>query len=99
MISSAWKYDESQDGISYNLQVSEVPWKFKKALSEAMQDWKVVSYGWHIKSGNQIFIYQKRFKNEEEWVKWATAFPLEVTEKRYWGQKEKIIKYSKKASK
>jgi hypothetical protein len=99
MISHAWKYDENEDGICYNLQVNDIPWNFKRALAEAMHDWKVVSYGWNIKSGGQIFIYQKLFKNEEEWAKWATAFPLEVVEKRFWGQKEKIIKYSKKASK
>jgi hypothetical protein len=95
MISHAWKVHEEDDGIVYNLQISEVPWKFKKALSEAMSDWHITSYGWNIKSGNQIFIYKKVFKNEESWKKWASSFPLEVNEKRVWGSKETIITYKK----
>jgi hypothetical protein len=95
MISSAWINDESDTGIEYSLQISEIPWKFKKVLEQAMSGWQRVSYGWNFKTGNQIFIYRKLFKNEEEWVKWAKAFPLEVRESRWWGNKEKIITYKK----
>lgn len=95
MRSDAWKFSETENGIIYNLQISEIPWKFKKALSDAMRDWEVKAYGWNIKSGNQVFIYSKLFKSEEDWQKWATAFPLEVQEKRYWGSKVTTIIHKK----
>ena len=95
MISYAWKNNEDESGITYSLQVDEVPWKYKKALADAMKDWSVASFGWNVKSGNQLFVFKKLFKNEEEWKKWANAFPLEVREKRVWGSKETIITYKK----
>lgn len=95
MVSYAWKYAENESGVQYNLQIDEVPWNFKKALREAMCDWEQVSFGWNIKSGNQVFIYRKSFKDEQSWERWASAFPLEVLEKRVWGSKEKVIKHKK----
>jgi len=95
MTSCAWKYSEDESGIQYNLQVDEVPWKFKKALGDAMKDWQTVSFGWNLNSGNQVFIYRKNFKDEQAWERWASHFPLEVLEKRVWGAKEKIIKHKK----
>jgi len=95
MVSYAWKSCEDESGIQYNLQIDEVPWKFKKALSEAMHDWQQVSYGWNTKSGNQVFIYRKNFKDEKAWERWASHFPIEVLEKRYWGANVKIIQHKK----
>ena len=95
MTSYAWKYSEDESGIQYNLQVDEVPWKFRKVLCDAMKDWETVSFGWHINSGNQVFIYRKIFKDEQAWERWASHFPLEVLEKRVWGAKEKVIKQKK----
>jgi len=95
MTSDAWKMDETENGIVYNLQINEIPWKFKKVLAEAMKDWGIQAYGWNIKSGNQVFIYRRLFKDEQEWKKWATAFPLEVHEKRCWGAKVTTIIHKK----
>jgi hypothetical protein len=95
MTSDAWKYSETENGIIYNLQIADIPWKFKKALSEAMQDWEIRAYGWNIKSGGQILIYSNLFKSEDDWTKWATAFALEVKEKRYWGSKVTTIIHKK----
>ncbi len=96
MISTAWKFEEVEDGIFYSIQFDEVPWKFKKALYEAMSDWSRVSHGWHKASGNQIFVFKKKFSSLEEWERWANSFPLQIKEKRYWGTKEKIILHGKK---
>lgn len=97
MVPTAWKFEETEDGIVYSIQFDEVPWKFKKALQEAMHDWQRMSHGWHKTSGNQIFIYKRKFRNSEEWDRWANSFPLPIREKRYWGNKEKVILHGKKA--
>ena len=36
VISKAWKFLEENNAITYSVQFNEVPWKFKKALFEAM---------------------------------------------------------------
>ena len=96
MIPTAWKFEETSDGIVYSIQFNEVPWKYKKALQEAMKDWSRSSHGWHKDSGNQIFIFKKTFKTAEDWDRWAESFPIQITEKRYWGNKEKTILHGKK---
>jgi hypothetical protein len=96
MISSAWKVHEDETGIGYRLQIAEVPWKFRKVLFEAMKDWNKVGVGWTKDTGNQIFIFDKNFRSESEWLKWVKAFPLEVSESKIRGEKEKIIVHRKK---
>lgn len=96
MIPIAWKFEETSDGVVYSIQFNEVPWKYKKALEEAMRDWSKASYGWHKTTGNHILIYKKKFSSLEEWEKWAEKFPVQITEKRYWGNKEKNILHGKK---
>ena len=91
----AWKGDESNDGIVYNVQINDITYKFRKPIEEAMKDWDKVSYGWNIKKSTEIFIFRKTFKNEQEWLTWAQRFPLTVTEKRVWGAKEKYIIHKK----
>jgi hypothetical protein len=91
----AWKGDESNDGVVYNVQISQITYKFRKPIEDAMKDWKKVSYGWNLKDSTEIFIYRKTFSSEQEWVKWAQKFPLPVKEKRYWGNKEKSITHKK----
>lgn len=95
MNSSAWKIGVDAKGVQYGIQINEIPWKFRKPIEEAMKDWRRISYGWNCKTGNQVFIYQKTFKTQEEWEVWARSFPLEVKESRWWGEKEKIILHKK----
>ena len=89
--SVAWKFLETDNEIIYSIQFNEVPWKLRKPLLEAMKDWKASSYGWHKNTGNQIFIFRRSFKSLEDWIKWAESFPLQIIEKRVWGNKEKTI--------
>lgn len=96
MRTTAWKWSENEGKLTYTVQFDEVPWKFKKALHEAMKDWNKVSTGWHKISGNQLYVFKKDFKNLEEWTQWAESFPMQITEKRYWGDKERIILHGKK---
>jgi hypothetical protein len=96
MISEAWKFYEDREGVRYNLQFSEVPWKFRKALMEAMKDWEQYTVGWHKNSGNQLFVFNKMFPNQEAWENWANSFPIQISEKRYWGNKEKVVIHGKK---
>ena len=96
MDSAAWKYIEDNDKVFYNIQFSEVPWKFRKALFEAMKGWDQTSVGWCKNSGNQIFIFSKAFRNQQDWETWASSFPLQIKEKRYWGDKEKVVIHGKK---
>lgn len=93
---TAWKMSEEDGEPIISIQFDEVPWKLKKALQEAMKDWKPASYGWHKQSGNQIFIYRRKFKSLEDWMKWADSFPVQIKEKRVWGDREKIILHGKK---
>jgi len=93
---TAWKFEELDGELVYSVQFSEVPWKFRKALLEAMKDWKPASYGWHKHSGNQLFVFRKSFKNLDDWTRWAESFPLQIEETRVWGNKEKIITHGKK---
>jgi hypothetical protein len=95
MRTTAWKWCETEHNVTYTIQFDEVPWKFKKALHEAMKDWSKVSYGWHKESGHQIFVFKKEFQDLESWTRWAEAFPMQITEKRYWGDKERIILHGK----
>jgi hypothetical protein len=96
MKTNAWKDCENDTGVEYSLQFSEVPWKFRKALSEAMKDWRQTGYGWHKDSGNQIFIYRKTFGSTEEWENWAGNFPIQISESRFWGEREKVVIHGKK---
>ena len=93
----AWKFEETGDGVVYSIQFNEVQWKVKKALEQAMKDWSKASYGWHKTTGNHILIFRKKFESLEAWEKWAASFPVQITEKRYWGNKEKNILHGKKA--
>lgn len=96
---TAWKFYEVEDGVYYRIQFNEVPWKFKKALHEAMKDWQSGCYGWHRDSGNQIYTFVKKFKNMEDWASWAEKFPIQIQEKRVWGDKERIILHGKNRTK
>lgn len=96
---TAWKFYETEGGVVYRIQFNEVPWKFKKALFEAMKDWKPGSYGWHKLSGNQIFVFDKEFKDLDDWSNWAEKFPLQITERRVWGDRERIIQHGKNRTK
>jgi hypothetical protein len=91
----AWKGDETDNGIVYNVQINDITYKFRKPIEEAMKDWKKVSYGWNIKDSTEVFIFRKTFRNEQEWINWAQKFPLTVKEKRFWGNKEKHIIHKK----
>lgn len=93
---TAWKFMEENGELIYSIQFDEVPWKLKKALQEAMKDWNPASVGWHKISGNQIFIYRKKFKTLDDWTRWADSFPVQIKEKRVWGDKERIILHGKK---
>jgi len=97
MYTTAWKFEETGDGVIYSIQFDSVPWKFRKAIHEAMRDWSKVSYGWYKNNNNQLFIFKRKFKSLEDWTKWASRFPLEIQEKRIWGERERIISHGKKA--
>lgn len=94
----AWKFEEENDGVVYNIQFNEVPWKMRKALLEAMKDWNHWSIGWHKSSGNQMFSFKKLFKNQQEWEDWANKFPMQIFETRVWGSKEKVVIHGKKSA-
>ena len=93
---TAWKFCEDNDGVIYNVQFDEVPWKLRKSLLEAMKDWTQASVGWYTDNSNQLFSFRKTFKNQQDWENWADKFPLPITEKRYWGDKEKVVIHGKK---
>lgn len=92
----AWKFCEENNGVVYNIQFDEVPWKLRKTLLETMKDWNQSAVGWHKDSGNQIFMFRKLFNSQQEWEEWANKFPVQITEKRYWGDKEKVVIHGKK---
>ena len=94
---TAWKFCEDSDGVVYNIQFDEVPWKLRKTLIEAMRDWSQAAVGWHKDSGNQIIAFRKVFKNQQDWEAWASKFPVQISEKRYWGDKEKVVIHGKKS--
>jgi hypothetical protein len=99
MVPYAWKFHESNDGVEYNIQFVEVPWKFRKALFDAMKDWSRIGVGWTKSTGNQIFIFRKCFKTESEWQKWASVFPMQIHETKFWGEKQKVVIHGKKKTK
>ena len=61
-----------------------------------MKDWHQAAIGWHKDSGNQLFSFRKTFKDQEDWETWASKFPVQIAEKRYWGDKEKVVIHGKK---
>ena len=95
----AWRLYEVEDGVIYRIQFNEVPWKLKKVLHETMKDWATGPYGWHKISGNQLFTFSKKFQNMEDWERWAEKFPVQITEKRVWGDRERIILHGKNRTK
>ena len=97
MISCAWKFYEDNNEVVYNIQFDEVPWKLRKSLLEAMKDWTQSAVGWHKASGNQLLIFKKSFRSQSEWEEWANKFPLQIKEKRVWGNKEKVVIHGKKS--
>jgi len=97
MISCAWKFYEDNSEVVYSIQFDEVPWNLRKTLLEAMKDWTQSATGWHKTSGNQILIFKKSFKNQNDWEEWANNFPMQIREKRIWGSKEKVVIHGKKS--
>ena len=97
LVSNAWKFYEDEDGIDYRLQFTEVPWKLRRTLLDAMKDWNNVGTGWTKESGNQILIFKKIFRSEEEWKNWADTFPVQIKEMKYWGDKVKVVIHGKKS--
>jgi hypothetical protein len=96
MVTSAWKTHSGDDGVKYCVQFDEVPWNLKKTLEDSMRGWSRNSYGWNIKGKNtHILIYSRLFKSEDDWTRWAQAFPLDVHEKRVWGDREKVVIHKK----
>ena len=95
LTTTAWKTDESEAGLVYNVQIDDITYKFRKPIEEAMKGWDKVSYGWNIKRSTEVFIYRKTFKTEQDWIAWACRFPITVKEKRVWGTKEKFIIHKK----
>jgi hypothetical protein len=96
MVSNAWKFYQDESGVDYSLQFTEVPWKYRKVLFDALKDWSKVAVGWMTGSGNQIFVFRKKFNSEEEWEKWADSFPLQIQELKYRAGKEKVVIHGKK---
>lgn len=96
LISNAWKFYEDENGIDYRLQFTEVPWKLRKTLLDAMKDWNNVGVGWTKESGNQILIFKKVFRSEDEWKNWANTFPVQIQETKFWGDRTKVVIHGKK---
>ena len=94
---TAWKFCEDGNSVIYNIQFDEVPWKLRKTLLEAMKDWEQWAVGWYKSSGNQLFAFKKAFKNQQDWEAWAARFPVQIAEKRTWGDKEKVVIHGKKS--
>ena len=94
---TAWKFYEDGEGVVYNIQFDEVPWKLRKTLLDAMKDWNQSAVGWYKNSANQMFTFRKAFKNQQDWEIWAAKFPMQIAEKRYWGDREKVVIHGKKS--
>lgn len=79
MIAEAWKYDNSEN-YTYRIQIREN--LTKKQISELFEGWRQAGYGWNIKEGGKINIFQREFSSEESWLEWVKSFPLSVVEYR-----------------
>lgn len=79
MTVQAWKFTDN-DVVTYRIQTDEN--LTKKQLEELFNGWRQSGYGWNIKSGKKINIFQKDFANEIAWLEWVKSFPLSVVEYR-----------------
>lgn len=79
MIAQAWKFDSS-DKYTYRIQIHEH--LTKKQIEDLFSGWKHTGYGWNIKLGSKINIFQRDFSSEESWLEWVKKFPLSVVEYR-----------------
>ena len=95
MYAHGWK----RDGNVYAVQVNEVKHGEKKELTKVFKDWKESSIGWNIKSGDFIIVYSKEFKDQKEWLSWAKACPIKLTEIKVKNGKEEKIQLSGKEKK
>ncbi len=79
MVAEAWKYDTT-DIHTYRIQIYDN--LTKKQIEELFNGWKQAGYGWNIKKGGKINIFQRDFPSEESWLDWVKAFPISVVEFR-----------------
>lgn len=79
MVAEAWKYDVS-DNYVYRIQIHEN--LTKKQIAEWFEGWSHAGYGWNVKQGGKINIFQREFTSEESWLEWVKKFPLSVVEYR-----------------
>lgn len=79
MTANAWKLIDNGT-VTYRIQMDET--LTKKQTVELFEGWRQAGYGWNIKNGKNILIFQREFVNDIEWLDWVKKFPLSVVEYR-----------------
>jgi hypothetical protein len=88
MIASAWRLNQEDKNV-YRVQIEK--YTSKKLVKELFSDWNASGFGWNIKENFRIAIFQKEFKNEEEWLQWAKKFPSYLVEIKHRAGVTKVI--------
>jgi hypothetical protein len=94
MIIAAWKYYDTDTSVTYRVQISNIVWRDRGAVAAAMTGWNEAARGWNG-DGEAIIIFSRDFPAESDWLAWVDSFPAQITEKKYWGEKVKIITHNK----
>jgi|19_taG_2_1085344.scaffolds.fasta_scaffold14001_2 hypothetical protein len=81
MHARAWQLpSDSEKKVNYRLQMNNVHKKSQKNIDHLMEDWHCFAWGTYANSKTLMFVYDKSFPSKYAWLKWASAFPYQLSE-------------------
>ena len=81
MYARAWRVpSDSEKKVNYRLQMNNVHKKSQKNIDCLMEDWHCSAWGTYANNKTLMLIYEKSFSSKYAWLKWASAFPYQLSE-------------------
>ena len=78
---TAWCEINNDDGwYQYRLQINNIDGRAVRKIEKSCAGWRFSGTGWYPKTGYRMLLYNKKFKTQGEWLKWAKQFPYKLVE-------------------
>jgi hypothetical protein len=71
---------ESEEKLTYKMQVSGVSRKSEKKILRETQDWRRCGDGWDCRNEKSLFLFKRDFLNKSEMLEWVSDFSYPVKE-------------------
>jgi hypothetical protein len=90
---------DSEEYLTYKMQVSGVSRKSEKKVLRETQDWACCGEGWDPRNSRSLFLFKRDFLDKSEMLEWAHAFTYPVKELIVRSGREVEIKKKEKKKK